>query len=302
MRVDVVIPVYNGAAWIRDAVRSVLDQTVAAEKIIVVDDGSTDDTISALGRFGSKIHVVRHSENRGLPAARNTGIRSGQSGLIAFLDADDVWARDKLERQLPEFGGNDPPGLSYTGVIDCDTALRPLRAARTFRRRVRERVFDELFVDAFPIPPSTAIVRRSVFDACGLFDESMLKAQDYEFWLRAAMKYSISCLPEPLCLRRTNPESITAKSGREMHLYYSFRAFELCAQAADRWGVALPMRVEERKILCVRRHYRDSVRWGDRDGEEFYRRKLIEAGAFSTREKIFGLAVRWLVRTKKLMR
>lgn len=292
MRVDVVIPAYNSAAWLGDAIRSVLEQSRPARRIIVVDDGSTDEIYSVLRRFEGKIEVVRHAANRGLPAARNSGILAGDSELVAFLDADDVWAGDKLEKQLPEFAGSDPPGLSYTGLIDCDMQLRPLRPARRFRRRERERVFDELFVDAFPIPPSTVIVRREVFDSCGLFDESMLKAQDYEFWLRISMRHTVSCLPEPLCYRRCNPNSITARGGHDKHLRYSFRAFELCAKAAAEAGVRLPMSVEARKILLLRRQYWASVRWGDEEGERFYKQKLAEVGALSAKDVALSFAMR----------
>ena len=302
MQVDVVIPAYNSAAWLEDAVRSVLEQSKPAARVIVVDDGSTDGTDAVLRRFADRVLVVRHAANRGLPAARNSGIRAGGSELVAFLDADDVWAKDKLQKQLTEFEGTDPPGLSYTGVVDCDMLLRPLGRPRRFKRREREHVFEELFVDAFPIPPSTAIVRRSVFDSCGLFDESMLKAQDYEFWLRVAMKFTVSCLPEPLCYRRVNPNSITARSGHEKDLHYSYRAFELCAKAAAQAGTRLPMTVAERKILFLRRRYRECLRWGDRIGEEFFRRRMLEAGAFSAVDSVLAAAARYAHAIKRVAR
>ncbi len=286
MKVDVIIPTYNSAPWLGDAIESVLTQAFRPERIIVVDDCSSDDTDSVLAHFRDKIHLVRHDANRGLPAARNTGIRAATSDLIAFLDADDVWTSNKLQEQVLEFAGDDPPGLSYTSLIDCDMQLQPLQSPRRFKERKRERVFEELFMRAFPIPPSTVIVRRCVFESCGLFDESMLKAQDYECWLRIAMKYTVSCLPKALCLRRSNPYSISARSTSEKDAYYAFRVFELCEVAAARAGIQLPMNVSDRKILFLRRRHRDSVLWGNRDGEAFYRQKLLEACAYDWRCRI----------------
>lgn len=289
MKVDVIIPAFNSANWVADAVKSALNQTLPASRIIVVDDGSTDDTPEVLDRFGSRVEILSHTWNRGLPAARNTGIKAGESELVAFLDADDVWARDKLEKQVKEFQGDEPPGLCYTSIVECDRDLSPFRL-RKFRRRQREMVFDELFVNAFPIPPSTVMVRRSVFETCGLFDESMLKAQDYEFWLRVAMRYTISCLEEPLCYRRVHGGSITSCSYYEKDLHYSFRAFELCSEAAQRAGVALPMGVRERKVLFLRSGFREYARWGDARGKEFFERKLVELGEFSALDRIYSLA------------
>ena len=126
MMVDVIIPTFNSAPWLGDAIESALNQTrPAPHQIIVVDDGSSDNTESVLVRYKDKIHLIRHETNRGLPAARNSGIRASTSALIAFLDADDAWTSDKLKRQIAEFAGDDPPGLSYTSLVDCDTQLQP---------------------------------------------------------------------------------------------------------------------------------------------------------------------------------
>ena len=101
--IDVIIPVYNGFAFVADAIRSVLKQEISPSEIIVVDDASTDDTPEALSKFSDQICVIRHQHNLGLPSARNTGIRAGSAELVAFLDADDVWTQDKLIKQLRVF-------------------------------------------------------------------------------------------------------------------------------------------------------------------------------------------------------
>src|SRR5687768_199170 len=109
MRVSVIIPTYNSGSLVVQAVEGVLAQTRQAEEVIVVDDGSTDDTAERLQQFGERIRVVRQA-NGGVATARNAGLRASSGDLVAFLDADDAWHPQKLERQIallqqhPEFG------------------------------------------------------------------------------------------------------------------------------------------------------------------------------------------------------
>jgi glycosyltransferase involved in cell wall biosynthesis len=276
--IDVIISVYNGASYIAEAIESVLLQKTAPKSIIVVDDCSTDETPSVLNYFGNNIRVIRHKQNCGLPATRNTGIRSSVSEFIAFLDADDKWMERKLEKQVAEFIKKPGIGLCYTDIIDCDSNLTPIRNGRKFKRRINEDVLKELYLKAFPIPPSTVMVRREVFDVCGLFNESMLKAQDYECWLRIAMKYSISCIDKPFCYRRDNPASITNTSSLENYVNYTFRAFDLCSAAAAKWGIELPIPLEERKKLYLYRACRESIVWSRPNDAAFFYNKLLEFG------------------------
>ncbi len=283
--VDVVIPVYNGAEFVGEAIESVLKQKESPHSIIVVNDCSTDQTMNVLEGFGTQIRVLQHGKNRGLPAARNTGIRAGNSGLIAFLDADDAWAEEKNQKQIQEFRDTPEIGLCYTDVADCDSKLNPIRSNRGFRRRKGEAVFSELYLKAFPIPPSTVMVRREVFNVCGLFDESMRETEDFECWLRIAMKFPISCLPEALCRRRNNPHSITNTSRLDREIHYRLRAFDLCAEAAQRWKIPLPMGLMERKRLYFYRRLRESIRWHESQAEAFFRTKLMESGGLSLSRK-----------------
>jgi glycosyltransferase involved in cell wall biosynthesis len=283
---DVVIPVYNGAAYVSEAIESVLKQRPLPRAIIAVDDCSTDQTRSVLKKFGDKIKYISHEKNRGLPAARNTGIQAGDSDLIAFLDADDAWIEGKTGKQIKAFGEDPGIGLCYTDVVECDSKLNPIHPKRGFRKRRGEYVFSELFLKAFPIPPSTAMVRRRAIDVCGLFDESMLKAQDYECWLRIAMKFPVSCIPEALCLRRNNPNSITNTSSLEKESHYTLRAFDLCARAALKWNIQLPLNLQERKRLYFYRRLCESIKWHNGQAEIFFRGKLSDLGGLRLQERI----------------
>lgn len=274
LAVDVIIPSYNGLPYVKDAIRSVLLQTHKPNRMIVVDDGSTDGTLEALGIFDGQIEVKVHHENQGLPAARNTGIQASAAPLVAFLDADDVWLPRKLERQVQEFAHAPSTGMVYSSVLDCDLELNPLGPPRKVKARKGEHVFNELYLQAFPMPPSTVMVRREVFERCGRFNETMLYTEDFECWLRIAMKYPISAIPEPLCLRRINPRSITATRGLERGIGYVFQAFDLCGAAAQRTGISLPLCVESRKRLFLRRSLRDAWLWNEPRSFQFFLSKL----------------------------
>ncbi len=291
-RVDAVIPVFNGAALVAEAIESVLAQTVPPTALIVVDDASTDATPRILAGYGDRIRVVRHPVNRGLAAARNTGIAAGDAPLVGFLDHDDVWRPRMVERQAAEFAAHPGLGLSYTSLIDCDEALRPLGPPRRVRRRRAERLFEALYLEGFPLPPSTVFMRRTVFGRAGLFDETMRKKEDFEYWLRVAMVVPVSALDEPLALRRVHAASLTRATAPEENLRFDALCFRRCAEAAARLGVALPLPVEERIRLGQRRRYREFLRWGEPEAAAYYRRVLEEAGALTAGDRAAAAAIR----------
>jgi len=289
--VSVVIPTYNSARFLASAIESVLGQSERPDEIIVVDDGSTDGTSDVLGRYGARIAVVTHPRNRGLPSARNSGIRVAAGSVIGFLDADDVWEPSMVEKQKRAFVTHETLGLCFTSLWDCDAGLMPLRGPRKFRRRVCEAVFSELYMRAFPMPPSTVFARRAVLERVGMFDESMLKKQDLECWLRVAMAYPVSCIPEPLCRRRVHAASLTSEGPREVATFYESRVFELCGEAAGRLGIPLPMPVAERQILSLRRRWLEHAAYGDRTAAAVYRAALAELRPVSTRERCWAAAL-----------
>ena len=162
--VSVVIPTFNYARFVCDAVESALGQTYPDLEVIVVDDGSTDDTQRMLKRFGSRIRYV-YQNNRGLSAARNTGIRLANGEWIALLDSDDVWHRQKTEVQLA--AGQSVVGAGLIGSLPADVlppALDPAPAIHVLS--VRD------FLVSIRTGPSGTLIRRTCFDAVGLFDET----------------------------------------------------------------------------------------------------------------------------------
>lgn len=261
LRVSVIIPTYNNGPWLARTVDSVLAQTRPAHEIIVVDDVSTDDTPATLAalapRCAGRLISIRQDSNRGPAAARNAGIARATGELVAFLDGDDAWLPAMIERQTAEFAAHPELGLCYSSLTDCDAELTPTRPPRAYRRRRSERVFDELYLTAFVMPTSTVFVRRRIFAEVGAFSETLYKAEDYECWLRIAMRHPVSCLDEPLALRRHHGRALTSAVKAAANINQEREVFERCGRAAAALGLTLPMPVPQRQALSLRRRLVD---------------------------------------------
>ncbi len=204
MRVSVVIPTYNCAAWLPSCLDGVFAQTFPDLEVIVVDDGSTDGTAEALSPWRERIRYLRQP-NAGVAAARNAGLRASSGPLVAFLDADDLWAERKLELQIAALAAEPAAGLvcSDFSIAHADGTL----LESWFRERggfETGRVFSALVRRCF-IFTSTVVMRRSLLDALGGFDESVGWGDDYNMWLRAALRSRIQVVPEVLCTKRERP-------------------------------------------------------------------------------------------------
>jgi glycosyltransferase involved in cell wall biosynthesis len=185
-QVSVIIPTYNRAKTIGAAIDSVLKQTFRYYEIIVIDDGSTDDTAGKLKQYGKLIKYI-HQENKGVSAARNAGLRLATGGYIAFLDSDDTWVPDKLEKQLKYFENNSRVGLLYSSarylaVNNNTEQIKPRVITRNLREMIEK---DAVF------PTSTVIIRRECLDKVGMFDETLRGIEDFDLWFRIAERYPI---------------------------------------------------------------------------------------------------------------
>jgi glycosyltransferase involved in cell wall biosynthesis len=217
-KVSVIIPCYNGEHFIGDAIKSVLSQTYKELEIIIVDDGSTDKSKDVLGQYESDARVVclAHEQNRGIPAARNTGIRHSRGEYIAFLDQDDIWRQKKLAKQIQRLKEDTAGeiGLVFSNVetiqdIDGRKKRWITRAPQGIGEKSRKEVVRSLFLDNF-IPIVSATVRRECFDKLGLLDETILSgADDYEFCFRVAMKYRLAHIEEPLVAHRNHGKNFS---------------------------------------------------------------------------------------------
>jgi glycosyltransferase involved in cell wall biosynthesis len=207
-RISVVIPTYNSGSLVQEAVASVLGQTHAAAEIIVVDDGSTDDTADRLAQFGPPVRVI-HQPNGGASAARNRGLAGATGELIAFLDADDVWHADKLRRQCellaarPELGLLGTLTVPWPGTFPADLPSGSASVVRLEELVVRNR-----FVT------SAVIVRRELVDRVGPFDGALQGPEDYDYWLRAAALSRVANLSVPLTGYRDTGGSLSKHAVR----------------------------------------------------------------------------------------
>jgi glycosyltransferase involved in cell wall biosynthesis len=183
-KVSVIIPTYNYAHFLPEALNSVLDQTYKNFEVIIVDDGSTDNTKDVLKSFlnDQRIRYI-YQENSGLPATRNRGIKESKGQFVAFLDSDDVWLPAKLEKQILLFDNDEEIVLVYCGAefIDVDgeripdPGYKPIPGA-TYK--------DLLYVNWVIGSGSSVLIRKSVFGEAGFFDESLTGLDDIDMWIR----------------------------------------------------------------------------------------------------------------------
>lgn len=218
--VSVVIPTYNRARDVCSAVDSVLAQTFDDLELIVVDDGSTDETQELLERrYGDRIVYV-YQENQERCVARNTGIQRSSGAYVAFLDSDDVWLPDKLEAQMEMARRYPEAGLLYGRVFPIDSDGRwHLREAEMvgWGEPGPRRVFDRLvMVNIIPTP--TVVVKRASLDRAGFFDKAFSYCEDWDLWLRIAFHYDAVFVPQALAGARVYDDipSRLAAYGSEM--------------------------------------------------------------------------------------
>jgi glycosyltransferase involved in cell wall biosynthesis len=206
MKISVIIPAYNSEQTIRRALDSVLNQTRPPEEIIVVDDGSMDKTAEAVRAYGEKVRLIRQ-ENAGVSVARNTGITAAAGDWIAFLDADDEWLPEKLQRQTYHLARHPELRWTYGNFYLAKPNREPLTPAHV-SSKVTERLNDQTFDDyllAYTAGSyawtSVLIINRDVFAKTGLFEPGMRRAQDNDLWFRIAYQYpAVGYLPEPLAI------------------------------------------------------------------------------------------------------
>lgn len=193
-RVDIIIPTFNSADTIRDSVDSVLAQTHKNVRVIIVDDGSTDDTEKIIREITDERVQYVKQENAGVSAARNRGFRESTAPYVAYLDADDTWMKDKLEKQLELFRQNPNLGLvygSHTIINATGQQTGELTASK------RGWIFNDLLRGNCIVgSASMVLVRADVMREVGEWNTTLRGGEDWEIWLRIARKYQIDFVPE----------------------------------------------------------------------------------------------------------
>ncbi len=226
--VSVVIPTYNYGRFIADAIESVLGQTVAPTEIIVVDDGSTDDTEAVVRGFGGRIKYIRQ-ENAGVCAARNRGVAESSGDLIAFLDADDIWEPTKLEKQIAKFASDPAIGLVHCGMREYDSLT-----GKTICDHLvggEGWLANDLLLWEKPVIigyGGTVVVRRVAFEEVRGFDERLTVGEDLDFCYRIAVRFKVGFVKEILMHYRMHDRNSRAnvrEMERSLNLFYA-KAFD----------------------------------------------------------------------------
>ena len=208
--VTAVIPVYNYEQFIADAVDSALGQTYKDMEIIVVDDGSTDNTGEILKRqYGSKIKYI-YQENRGLSAARNLGIKLSSGQFIALLDADDIWLPEKIELQIQIMGNSDLIGIVSCGGYNINEKGKVINIHVTRNYQTKTDFMNDLLLRNVVSGGSYALVRKECFEKAGMFDENLKSAEDWDMWLRISKRYDTEYVELPLAKVRVTEISMSS--------------------------------------------------------------------------------------------
>ena len=207
-QVSVIIPTYNRLNFLKNAVESVLNQTYREYEIIIVDDGSTDETYKHYRNSDPPVRCI-HQAHSGVSAARNRGICEAKGSFVAFLDSDDYWLPNKLAEQS-EFLQNHPD------ILLCQTEETWMRNGNRINlKKKHKKPFDDVFdksLELCIISPSAVMMRKEFFDTVGLFDERLLVCEDYDLWLRASYRMKVPLIAEALTVKQAGHEDQLSQS------------------------------------------------------------------------------------------
>ncbi len=218
LKVSVIIPVYNGTAFVGKALDSVLRQDYPAHEVIVIDDGSTDSTPELLKGYGDRL-IVRRIQNSGASNARNIGMAMATGDALAFLDHDDVWFRNKLKVQTEMFGRYPQAGLVSCNyavrahhlkgrMLNHFSALQNLKEMN-FNEPLKRPAFVLLVKENFIGTPSAVLIKKELSDAVGKLSDAHRPSEDYEYWLRCAVRANFVLISQMLFYKRTHATNLS---------------------------------------------------------------------------------------------
>lgn len=239
--VSVIMPVYNRERMIGDAIDSVLSQSYSNLELIIIDDGSTDNTKGIINRFHDDRILLIETDHSGPYIARNSGIENSRGEHIAFLDSDDIWLPEKLAKQIA-LAGKKQVGLIFTnGFVFTESEneyqIRPFLMQLYLNGdsgRYRGKRYTELLSGHNYIATSSVMLGRHIIDDVGYFLAEKRGVLDYEMWLRIARKYEIDFIEQPLFIYKAHSESLSAdRAARRLDELYVYRLQEAwCAEDA----------------------------------------------------------------------
>ncbi len=206
--ISIIIPVYNGEKTIQETIWSLMNQTVKDFEILVINDGSTDGTLDIISSINEPRIKVHSFENSGVSVSRNRGISLATGEYISFIDADDLWTREKLELQLKVLQVNPQAALAYSWTNWINEAGKFIYGGG--HHSFSGNVYAHLFLGDFIEGGSNVLIRRSVFEEMGGFNEAIQHSEDWEMWLRIAQKYEFVAVPLVQILYRISTQSASS--------------------------------------------------------------------------------------------
>jgi glycosyltransferase involved in cell wall biosynthesis len=261
--VSIIMPSFNTVAYIGEAIDSVISQDYPNKEIIIVDDGSTDGTVDVVRGYGDRVRLL-HTQRGGPAVARNAGIAAASGKYIAFNDSDDVWLPGRLRIQVADLEVHPDVGVNYVDIIwwfrDSDGQFRIPHLPQpnlddtgdTVARIDPEHsgwIYHNLLFDSL-MSTITVLLRRSLIDEIGPFDESLKRGEDYDMWLRASRVTQVRKLVYPGALyRRHGQGSVVTFSDKNYELQVLERAIQRWGYAGPDGSSADPLEVKRRLAL-----------------------------------------------------
>ncbi len=259
--VDVVIPAYNASRFIEETIQSVLDQTHLPRKIIIIDDGSMDNTVEIVKSFKSDLIELTSVENGGVSRARNIGIKASEADYIAFCDADDIWEPGKLEAQLRQLRRKPDAGVCYAGSQLIDDAGVEIENAIGVPY-VRGHVFEDIVYYERPIygSASSVVVEREILLQTESFDEKMQFSEDVDLWAHLALVTEFEYVSQPYVKIRVHASSATRNKSWDKDLKILLQHFYYLNKFADTHPIPSHMiRVHKNRIIRLFFNYPSKV-------------------------------------------
>ena len=198
MQVSIIIPTYNRGYCLAETIYSVLQQTFTNYELLIIDDGSTDNTGEVISKF-PEVHYFLLPKNSGVSYARNFGVAKSAGQYLCFLDSDDLWVPKKLEKQVDFMESNSKYAVCYTNEIWIRNGVRvnPGRKHRKYSGNIFKHCLPLCIVS-----PSSVMIRSSVFKEVGMFDENMFACEDYDLWLRLSLRHPFYFMDEKLIIKK----------------------------------------------------------------------------------------------------
>ena len=239
-RVSIIIPAYNASAYLRAALDSVIAQTFTNWEAIVIDDGSTDDTAqivrASAPSFGGRLRYV-YQKNRGLPGARNTGIRHASGDLIALLDSDDLWMEHRLAAGVAAMDRKPEVALVHARVVKINPQGAIVEhPSYPPHKYLSGHIAENILTRRAHLHCPTILFRKSCMDAVGFFDETLRATEDRDMWFRIAEKYQVAFLDQAVAFYRVSPNQMSSNFQRMITAQTQFIEKHVARGACTRWS------------------------------------------------------------------